>query len=201
MPIPGVPTLDPVNQPLMNPAESGRVGGSVAQLGEAGEDAAYQQQGLNLFIKKAQEHVDTLAARNELDAAYTQMQDQLAKTPNSRDVPDVIQQAQKNVNEISAKWSKSPAAISIQMDADALRPSMTHVGTVRQVDLMGKEFKVTINQQGERLAGEYASGNRDAATAAFNASVDGGVSTGLVGDVEATEMKRQFQIARGRGSR
>ena len=40
---------------------------------------------LNLFIKKAQEHVDNLAARNELDAAYAQMQDQLAKTPNSRD--------------------------------------------------------------------------------------------------------------------
>ena len=68
---------------------------------------------------------------------------------------DVIQQANKNVNDISAKWSKSPAAISIQMDADALRPSMQHIGTVKQVDLMGKEFKVNINQQGERLAGEY----------------------------------------------
>lgn len=193
MPIPGVPTFEPVNKPQANPAEAGRVGESVSQLGEVSNDATLQQQGLNLFIKKAQEHVDTLSARNQMDAAYAQIQDQLAKTANSRDVPDVIQQGNKTLNDISAQWSKSPAAIAIQMDADSLRPGLSHVGTVKQVDLMGKELKINLNTQGEVLANDYATGNRDAATAAFGAAVAGGVTTGLLGDAEAGEYMRQFK--------
>lgn len=191
--IPGVPTLDPVSHPSESPGEAGKVGGSISQLGDAGQDSAATGQGLDLYIKKAQEHVDTMAARNELDAAYAQTQDQLAKTPNSRDVPDVIQQGNKNLNDISARWSKSPAAIAIQMDADALRPSLAHVGTVKQVDLMGKEFKITLSTQGEKLAAVYASGDRNGAEAAFGSAVDGGVKTGLVGDAEAQEYVRQFK--------
>lgn len=193
MPIPGVPTLDPVSKPQMSPSEAGRVGESIYEGGETANDNTLQQQSLNLYMKKAQEHVDTLSARNEMDAAYSQIQDQLAKTQNSRDVPDVIEQGNKTLNDISAKWSKSPASVAIQMDTDSLRPGLSHVGTVKQVDLMGKELKINLNTQGEVLANDYATGNRDAAVAAFGAAVGGGVSTGLLGDVEAGEYMRQFK--------
>lgn len=191
--IPGVPTLDPVNKPSMSPQEAGRPGEAIAQVGEVSSDAALQQQGLDLYIKKAQEHVDTLAARNQMDAAYADIQNQLAKTQNSRDVAGVIEDGNKTLNAISARWSNSPASVTIQMDADSLRPSLSRVGTVRQVDLMGKELKINLNRQAETLAGDYASGNRDAALAAFTSAVDGGVKSGLLGDVEAGEYVRLFR--------
>jgi hypothetical protein len=196
--IPGVPDLDPVNLPQKSPAEAGRTGEAISQLGEVSNDVTLQQQGLNLSIKKAQQHVDTLAARNQMDAAYANIQNQLAKTQNSRDVPDVVEQGQKTLNDISSQWSSSPASVAIQMDADSLRPGLSRVGTVRQVDLMGKELKINLNQQAEALAGDYASGNRDAAVAAFGSAVKGGVDTGLMGDAEANEYMRQFKI-KGQG--
>lgn len=191
--VPGVPGLDPVNQPNASPGEFGSGGEAIAKAGDNLQDITLQQQGFDLYMKRAQEHVDTLAARNQLDSAFVDLQNQLSKTPNSRDVPDVIEQGNKTLNDISARWSNSPAAVDIQMDADALRPSMSRIGTVRQVDLMGKELKINLNTQGERLAGEYAAGNRTAAVAAFGTAVAGGVNTGLLGDVEAQEYMRQFK--------
>lgn len=191
--IPGVPGLDPVSHPTASPGEFGAAGEAISKMGDSLQDDTLQQQGLNLFMKRAQEHVDTLAARNQLDAAYADIQNQLSKTPNSRDVPGVIEQGNKTLNDISTRWSSSPAAISIQQEADSLRPSMSRVGTVRQIDLMGKELKITLAQQAEKLAGEYAGGNRTGAEAAFGQAVGGGVKTGLLGDAEAGEYMRQFR--------
>jgi hypothetical protein len=167
-------------------------------MGDVGQDLTQEQAGLSLFMKKAQEHVDTLAAQNQLAAVYADTQNQLSKTQNSRDVEGVIEQSNKTLNEVSARWSKSPAVTQIQMNADALRPDLSRIGTVRQVDLMGKEFKITIDKQAELLAGSYATdraagGKGDAAEGAFNQAVDGGVQTGLVGTVEADEYKRRFR--------
>lgn len=198
--IPGVPTLEPVNQPMMSPAEAGKPGQTIAGLGEATNDTVETGLALDLYIKKAQEHVDSLAAQNDLAKVYADTQNQLAKTQNSRDVAGVIEQSNKTLNDVAAQWSKSPAAVGIQMSADALRPDLTRIGTVRQVDLMGKELKITLNQQAEVLAGNYAAdraagGSGDMALGAFSTAVAGGVKTGLLGDAEAGEYVRNFRIA------
>lgn len=183
---------------MESPGEAGKAGGAVSQLGEVSNDITLEQQGLDLFIKKAQEHVDTLAARNELDEAYANVQNQLLKTQNSRDVPGVIEQGNKTINDIQAQWSQSPAAVAIQMEAESLKPSMGRVGTVRQVDLMGKEFNISLAKQAEPLAADYANdramgGTGDMALGAFSTAVMGGVKTGLIGDAEAEEKVRLFR--------
>lgn len=198
MPVPGVPTLDPVNLPSESPEQAGRGYGAVAQLGEETNDIAQTGLGFDLYLKKAQEHVDSLAAQNQLAKVYADTQNQLAKTQNSRDVEGIIQQSNKTLNDVSAQWSKSPAAINIQMSADALRPDLSRIGTVKQVDLMGKEFKITIDQQAETLSASYAAdraagGNGDMALGAFATAVHGGVTTGLVGDAEGNEYVRRFK--------
>ena len=192
--IPGVPTIDPVPLPMESPQQAGRVGEAVSQMGDVGQENA----SMEWKIRKAQEHVDTLAARNQMDEAYASIQNQLAQTQNSRDVPDVIEQGYKNINDISAQWSKSPAAIQIQMEADSLRPTLSRVGTVRQVDLMGKEFNISLDKQAQPLAAEYANdramgGTGDLALGAFSTAVMGGVQTGLIGDAEAEEKVRLFR--------
>ena len=192
--IPGIPTLDPVSHPTISPQEAGRPGEAIAALGGAANDAAYADMSFSLFMKKAQEHVDTVAASNQMDAAYAQYQDALSRTQNSRDIPNVVKAAHDSLNDISEQWSNSPASVSIQQQADGLRPSMSHMGTVRQADLMRKEFKIGMVQQSDKLAQVYASGDRDAAEAAMGDTVNGGVSTGLIGSAEAGEYQRQFRI-------
>lgn len=192
--IPGVPTLEPVDKPLMQPKQAGKVGDAISGMGDVGQGDV----SLEYSIRKAQQHVDSLAAQNELAAVYADTQNKLAKTQNSRDVAGVISESNKTLNEVSSRWSKSPASIQIQQSADALRPDLSRIGTVRQVDLMGKEFKITIDKQGELLAGEYAQdraagGQGDKTLEAFSQAVDGGVNTGLVGDTEAEEYKRLFR--------
>ena len=196
--VPGVPTLDPVNLPLESPGEAGKPGQALAQLGAEANDVALTGLDFDLYLKKAQEHVDSLAAQNQLAKVYADTQNQLSKTQNSRDVADVIQQSNKTLNDVSSQWSKSPASIQIQMSADALRPDLSRMGTVKQVDLMSKEFKITIDQQGEVLGANYAAdraagGNGDMALGAFSTAVAGGVSTGLVGSVQAEDMVRKFR--------
>lgn len=198
--IPGVPSTTPVELPGMSPRIAGRGGDALADFGVQMEAMVSQQFAIEGHIRKAQEHVDALAARNELDAAYIQMQDDLAKTQNSRDVPEALQAGHDRLNDISKRWAESPAAMQIQMDADALRPSMGHIAQVRQVDLLGKEFKVTINRQGEQLAQTYATSRNagdpageQAALSAFTEAIRGGVQTGLMGDIEAAEAVRLFR--------
>lgn len=182
----------------MSPSEAGRPGEAVAQLGQVSNDAALAGIDLETQMKQAQKHVDSLAAQNDLAKVYANTQDRLAHTQNSRDVEGVIKDANNTLNDVSARWSTSPASIQIQQSADALRPDLSHIGTVKQVDLMGKEFKVTISQQAEVLTGSYAAdrasgGSGDMALGAFSTAVHGGVTTGLIGDVEAQDMVRQFR--------
>jgi hypothetical protein len=196
--IPGVPELEPVNQPTMSPQEASRGAEAVSQLGADANQSVLSAFDLEMYIKKAQQHVDSLAAQNDIAKAYADTQNQLSKTQNSRDVDGVIESANQNLNEVSKRWSTSPAAIQIQQSADSLRPDLSHIGTARQVDLMGKEFKITIDRQAEVLAGSYAQdrasgGSGDMSLGAFSTAVQGGVETGLVGNVEAGEYVRQFR--------
>lgn len=198
--IPGVPTLDPVNKPYMSPAEAGRGGAAIAQMGEGIEEDALDS--LNLFnhMRKAQAHVDSIAAGNELNAAVEKTKVALAKTQNSRDVPEVLKAAQDNLNEISNRWSKSPAGISIQMDADSLRPHLDELSQMRGISLMGDEFKINLTQQAKTLASAYAdsraigdAAGESAALGAFSQTVGGGVQTGLIGDAEAQATIQKFR--------
>lgn len=150
--IPGVPELDPVNQPTMSPQEASRGAEAVSRLGEEANQSVLSAFDLEMYIKKAQQHVDSLAAQNDLAKVYADTQNQLSKTQNSRDVDGVIQSANENLNEVSKRWSTSPASIQIQQSADSLRPDLSRIGTVRQVDLMGKEFNITLDKQAEILA-------------------------------------------------
>ena len=54
--VPGVPTLEPVAQPTMSPQEAGKVGQSISQMGDVGQDLTQEQAGLSLFMKKAQQN-------------------------------------------------------------------------------------------------------------------------------------------------
>ena len=86
MPTPGVPILDPVNKAYMSPAEAGRGGAAIAQMGEGVEESAFDDLQLQAHIRKAQQHVDSLAAGNELNAAVEQAKVNLAEgTPVIRD--------------------------------------------------------------------------------------------------------------------
>lgn len=183
---------------MESPAEAGKPGQAIAGLGEVTQGIVDAGVDFEMFKKKAQQHVDSLAAQNDLAKVYADTQNTLSRTANSRDVEGVIRDANKTLNDVSARWSTSPASIQIQQSADALRPDLSRIGTVKQVDLMGKEFKVTIAQQAEVLSGSYAAdrgsgGTGDMALGAFSTAVHGGVETGLVGDVEANEMVRQFR--------
>lgn len=183
---------------MLSPSEAGRSGEAVAQLASVSEGVAATGLDFEMYVKKAQQHVDSLAAQNELAKVYADTQNQLSKTQNSKDVAGVIEQSRKTLNDVQAKWSASPAAVQIGMSADALLPDLSRMGTVKQVDLMGKEFKITIDQQAEVLAANYANdraagGKGDMALGAFATAVGGGVKTGLVGDVEAQDMVRQFR--------
>jgi len=200
--IPGVPDLEPVSRPYISPQEAGQSGVAIAEMGQEISGIASEGLALQAHIRKAQAHVDSLAASNELDAAFRQMQTDLAKTQNSQDVPQVVEHYKESLNEISKKWSQSPAAIQIQMSADSLRPEMDQHAQLRQVDLMGKEFKIALNHQGQILSQDYASaraagdsGGEAAALDAYSRAVEGGVQTGLIGQVEAQENIRQFRRA------
>jgi len=191
--IPGIPTLDPVEKPREDPRQAGKVGAAIGDFGDTSLDIVNH-------IREAQKQVDMLAARNDLNAAFTATQNQLMKTQNSRDVAGVIQQGKDSLNEISAKWGQSPAAIAIQMDADSLHPSLDHVGTVKQVDLMSKEGKIQLTQAAQTFAQDYAKsrGMGDAAgeqnaLAAYTQSVNSLVKTGLMGDAEAKDSIRAFR--------
>lgn len=133
--IPGVPTINPVDQPLMKPNEAGKVGGAISALGEVGE----QNASMEWHIRKAQANVDELAAQNDYNAAMMKYDEDLRKTENSRDVPTVAGQAHDNLNEIQKKWENSPGLVAIQQQGDGLRARIDHVGQVRGIDLAGKE--------------------------------------------------------------
>lgn len=196
--IPGVPTLEPVNKPMESPGEAGKPGQSIAQMGAVSNDIAQTGTDFDMYLKKAQEHVDTLAARNDANAVYSQVMTNLKGTRNSRDVPGVIDEGKKALNDLASQWSKSPAAVEIQMQIDSLHPYITEEGTGKQIDLMSKEFKINVDHQAEVLSANYANsrssgGNGDWALGSFSSILKGGKDAKLLGDVEAEEALRQFK--------
>lgn len=170
--IPGVPTLQPVDKPFESPQQAGRVGAAVAGMGEDIEGIGETGLELQNFMKKAQEQVDTIAFQNKADAIITKMHDQLAKTTNSRNVDDVKTQTQNDLNELSKDWSKSPAAVRLQMFADSLRPSIDHFATVRQADLQVKEFSAETSIQLQKLLPQLVTAYRQGDTAQTQAIND-----------------------------
>lgn len=198
--VPGVPTLDPVNLPTESPSEAGRAGEAISSLGASGQDAALTGLDLDLFLKKAQERVDVIAAGNELQAADDAYQLQLKKTQNSRDIPSVMQSQNSTLNEIAKRWSTSPASVAIQMNADSLRSRVELMGQGRQYLLMGDEGRTQLKQQSLTLTQDYAgamalgdTAKASAAQATYYKSVDSLVQSNLIGDVEANDIKRQFR--------
>ena len=191
--IPGVPTLQPISQPLMSPAEAGRPGETVARLGEEFGQLAV---GIAGYVRRAQEHVDKLAAENQLNAAYLAMQDDLAKVVNSRDVEGVLNQANDNVAHIMQEWGKSPAARDIELTAQGYLPHMQHHAQVRQIDLMGKENGVHLGELAKGLLNEVIDpATSAAALAKYSEAVDGSVKSKLMEGWQAEEAKNLFRKA------
>lgn len=189
--IPGVPNIDPVNQPYMSPSEAARPGETLARTGEEFSELAY---GLAGYFRKAQEHVDKLTAENQLNAAYLAMQDDLAKVTNSRDVEGVLQQSTDTVGHIIGDWAKSPAAIDIQETAERFFPYMQHQAQVRQADLLGKENDVSLGNLAKGLLNEVTdSATSTAALAKYGQAVDGSVDTMLMPGWRAQLLKDAFR--------
>jgi tetratricopeptide (TPR) repeat protein len=133
-----------------------------------------------------------LASSNQQHAAFLEFQSQLTKTQNSRDVPGVVEQFNKTMQDIDKQWSKSPAAVAIQMNGSYILPEAENHGTTRQVDLMNREADISLDKQSDTFAAAYAAGDRDLALAAFTAAVNSVRS--LTGDAVADEKIRQFRI-------
>jgi hypothetical protein len=200
MPVPGVPTLDPVPLPRVSPAQAGRPGEDIAELAQTTGDIADTGLALQAHIREAQKQVDTLAAENQFKAAYDQYQVQLEKTQNSRDIPDLITQQKATFNSITREWAKSPAYMQIQMYGESLAPKVQTDGQFRQVALMKNEGTIQLNQQAVTLADTYSNARiagdqkgEQAALDGFIASTQSLVQSGLMGAVEAADTVRKFR--------
>ena len=159
--IPGVPTLEPVAKPMMSPREAGKPGLAIAEMGEESQAMALQSQGIVAKKREAQMTVDKVAAQNQYAAADEQYQTQLKKTQNSRDIEGVVQQHHDNLNQIAKQWGKSPAAIEIQMYGDSLGPRAQHLGDMREIDLMGKEWNAQTDLQLQTLVPQLVQAQRN----------------------------------------
>ncbi len=159
--IPGVPTLEPVAKPMMSPREAGKPGMAIAEMADEAGSMALESQGLVAKKREAQMTVDKVAAQNQYAAADEQYQIQLKKTQNSRDIEGVVQQHQDALNDIAKQWGKSPAAVEIQMYGDGLRPRAQHLGDVREIDLMGKEWNAQTDLQLQSLMPQLVSAQRN----------------------------------------
>ena len=163
--IPGVPNLGAVDKPMMNPRLADRSGMALADMGQDIEGMGLTELGIQAHIREAQKSVDQLAAHNQLNAAVIQYQDQLAKTSNSRQVPELATQAHDQLNDIAKQWGKSPAAAEIGMAADSLRPRLDHLSEVRGIDLMGKEWEAQATTQIQSLMPDIVAAKRSGDTA------------------------------------
>lgn len=195
--IPSIPTLDPVDKPYMNPREAGKPGAAISEAGDRGVDAAISGLDMLGHIREAQKNVDELAAQNELNAADEAYQVQLAKTTNSRDVEEVTKQHNDTLNSIANRWSNSPAVVEIQMHAESLIPRSDHLGQMKQIDLMGKEFDVQTTAQLKTLLPQLVTarrngdkGTEDYINGYVNSIFDKGIKSGIV-----TDAQKQFGIA------
>jgi hypothetical protein len=198
--IPGLPELGVVEKPLMNPRAAGKDGAAIAGMGEDVEGMAEQSLAIEAHMREAQKHVDIVAAQNELNSADDQLQINLKKTQNSRDVAAVVAQAQEDRNSIAAKWSSSgsPAAVEIQQASDRLKPRVDHLGQMRQIDLMGKELDSQNTLQMQKLMPDLVTAIRNGDTAGAKAIQDHVSSlwdSPLVSDAEKQTQMEAFREA------
>lgn len=146
---------------MESPSEAGKMGAAVSEVGEASNDVALTGLAIDYHIREAQKNVDAIAAQNDYAVADAQYQTALSKTTDSRAVADVTKQAQDNLNEIAKRWEKSPALVEIQQAGDALRPRIDHMGQVKTVDLMGKEWDVQTDIQLQTLIPQLVTAQRN----------------------------------------
>lgn len=199
--IPGVPTLNPVDKSQQSPVIAGKPGEAISQLGEVDNGIAQTGLGLDLYIKRAQQSVDDVTFQNQAAAAVSQYQEQLAKTPNSRDIPDVTKAARDNMNSLAKEWGKSPAAVSIQMQADGLLPKLDHLGQVRGIDLMGKEWDAQTDIQMQTLLPQLVTAKRNGdeaqmqyITGYMDHIFEDGKSKGLITEADKELATNKIQI-------
>jgi hypothetical protein len=178
--IPDLPVAQPVEKPMASVAQVREGFRGENELAEDTQRMALGGLELEGFIRKAQEHVDTLAANNDLTAAYAGMRDDFAKTTASGDVADVLHTWQDNVAHIVERWSGSPAAREIELNAARLAPEMQHEATMQRVKLLVGEGDVALDKQLVLLQSQYANPvTRDAATDIATNAIQGMVDTGL----------------------
>lgn len=198
MAIPGVPSLPVMDLPGTDPGMNS--GSAIANLGAASQEMAGAGLQLQAKIRKAQQHVDTIAAQNELNTAFGQMQIDLKKTQNSRDIPDTLEKYQNEVNAIVKKWTDagSPAAMQIGMAASSLRPEMDQHAQLRQITLMTSELKDQAALQIQEMLPDYVNayrrGDRQREQAILN-NVNGLYTSDLIGDEEKKVLVNGFQLA------
>lgn len=159
--IPGVPTLDPVDKPMESPAEAGKPGEAVAQMGAVADDAAETGLAVDLYLKRAQQNVDETAFQNRANAVYMQYQDALEKTTKATDVADVTKQYKDNLQGVVKQFQKSPALVEIQQQADSFAPRIDHLGNVKTADLQVKESAVESAIQKQTLLPQLVNATRN----------------------------------------
>ena len=187
----------------MSPQEAGRPGEAISQMGEVSNDNTLQQANVLLFMKKAQQNVDETEFQNKAHALVLQYQEKLAKTTNSRDVPDVQKQAQDDLNALVMQRSKSPALVEIQQQAQGLLPQLQHLGVMKTGDLQVKESAIESTIQKQTLLPQLVNAvrNGDKATETFiNGAMDHQYAqreeAGLIShaDVEKEKLADQIQF-------
>ena len=161
--IPGVPDLQPVDKPYLNPREAGKPGAVIADTGENAEGIADTGLDLEAHIREAQKHVDVIAAQNHMKALDDELQIELKKTTNSGQVKDVLDQytgPNGKLNQVVKDFGKSPAAMEIQMSAQGLKPSMDTLGQARQLTLLGQENDANTAIQVKTLIPQIVAAHR-----------------------------------------
>jgi len=101
--IPGVPTLQPISQPLMSPAEAARPGETVERLGEQiGAASDYASRLFHMLEQRNSEEAikhQTIAAENKLDAWHDQFAQSLRNLTNYSDWPQMLEDSAKKEQE------------------------------------------------------------------------------------------------------
>ena len=202
MGIPPLPIAQPIEKPSVSLTEARRVGETVSEVSEESQRIALRGLQREGYIRNAQQHVDILAAKNDLDTVHLKYLEDLAKTANSRDVPDVLNHARDNYAYTVSRWSGSPAAREIQMEADSHMPAVEHYAQVRQIDLLGKENDVALAQLSKGQLSAYAEarsrGSDDDADKAYSGyaeAIHGSVAAGLMTDADAQIALEKFRVS------
>ena len=174
---------------------------AIAEMGEDIESLGLDSLSLERRMREAQKSVDDVAATNQLNAVITQMHDQLSKTTDSRNIDEVKTQTQDKLNDVAKQWGKSPAVVQIQMKADSLHPTVDHFSTVKQTELMTKEWATQTEILKQSLLPQIVTAHRDGnvqeeqAILSHVASLyDDAIKKGLVDASDKDKGLNQFDI-------